>query len=295
MNKKVILNKDWNFQDAYQEVTAAKKVLSVGDAIEICFPIEDWRNAVLVENTLPVHACTVNKNKAVWTLDLSHEVKQIKVAKNNDDHMLFVGCSHGPEQFASVAISSVAAANPNILLLDALPDSYDWSKFAWYERATILKLPFAYKFTEIMNVAFTWALMKKYEYIGFMHADSEARDHMIWDKLLNHARESKDKVGVWYTVYDVLALFRSETIIDAGFWDESFTHYYADNDYYHRVRMAGWKCDNSGLTGINHYGSYTIKHCKEKQKEHHDHAWSYSSAHYVHKWSNGRHQTPYGI
>jgi hypothetical protein len=292
----IVLENNWNYTEAHRNVTAAKKRLAVGGKLEIQFPGKDWRNLVLIENTLPVHACVREDTTCTWTFGLSSEIKQVKIIEDDKhDHVLFVGCSCAPKEFANVAITSVMESKPNVLLLDALHEPYDWSIFTWYDSATILKLPPAFRFTAIMNVAFTWALMKDYEFVGFMHADSEARDHLIWEKLLKYGKEDRDKrAGVWYTHYDVLALFRAQAIMDVGFWDESFIHYKSDNDYYRRYDLAGWHRPNAPFNEINHYGSYTIKHCREKQQEHAS-IGGWTNARYHHKWGNEDKRIPYGI
>ena len=69
--------------------------------------------------------------------------------------------------------------------------------------------------------------------------------------------------GVHFSLYDVLCAFNMRAVRAVGYWDPMFFQYTADNDYYHRLRHAGyreaqWAEGRTGRT-IEHRGSMTVR------------------------------------
>lgn len=94
----------------------------------------------------------------------------------------------------------------------------------------------------------------------FMHSDAEAAPGVCLN-LLEEARRltaEKKRWGVLWTAYDALAAFNVEAFDDIGGWDTNIPWYASDDDAYHRLRLAGWDCIDTGLE-VKHEPSQTIK------------------------------------
>ena len=296
MEMHIKLDKGYQTTQALQLLAGFRYAMKPQDTVRITFPEDHWTNGVVLENALPIHAVHQEGLEARWKFALPDAVTVMQCA-HKQEAMLLMGCSYGPE-FVDKAVSSINLDGTELVLLDALPDNFDWLVYPWSKKATILRLPWQYKFTNIMNVAFTYGLLHNYNHIGFMHADAEANDRELWHKLLALAKAKyHENCGITYTTYDVLCIFDARAVRTIGFWDESFMQYYADNDYYRRLRLGGWREMDTPLKAITHYGSYTLKLSDRKGRELIA-AQDYSVKHYEHKWGKRgqEHQmTPYGL
>jgi GT2 family glycosyltransferase len=65
--------------------------------------------------------------------------------------------------------------------------------------------------------------------------------------------------GVAFTHYDALVAFGMTMVRDVGPWDTNLPQYFADNDYYRRVRLAGYSVIETGLTVAHPNASSTIE------------------------------------
>lgn len=68
--------------------------------------------------------------------------------------------------------------------------------------------------------------------------------------------------GVHFSLYDILCAFNMKAVRAIGYWDPMFFQYTADNDYYHRLRHAGfrevqWPEGRDGR--VEHRGSMTVR------------------------------------
>jgi len=95
-----------------------------------------------------------------------------------------------------------------------------------------------------------------------MHNDAEAAvgtpERLL--AIVEEAVTSKQRWGVVFTHYDTLAAFSMEMVRVVGQWDTTLPQYFADEDYYLRVRLAGYELINTGLPMIHHTnGSSTLK------------------------------------
>ena len=94
----------------------------------------------------------------------------------------------------------------------------------------------------------------------WMHNDAEAGPGVCLE-LLNRAREYNAegrKWGILWTYYDTLSAINTDLLDVVGEWDENLPQYFTDNDYYRRVKLAGWECIDTMLTDVKHVGSQTI-------------------------------------
>src|SRR5262249_22156848 len=78
--------------------------------------------------------------------------------------------------------------------------------------------------------------------------------------IVEAAMASEQRWGMVFTHYDTLAAFSMEMTRVVGQWDTTLPQYFADGDYYQRVRCAGYEIINTGLPVTHHNsGSNTFK------------------------------------
>jgi hypothetical protein len=109
------------------------------------------------------------------------------------------------------------------------------------------------------------------KYLLMMHSDAEAAPG-VGSKLLELCRaggyppiptnyEGKVWIGKpWgaiFTAYDAFAAFNIDACRAVGPWDVNLPWYFADNDYYRRLRLAGYATLESGLE-VRHEPSQTL-------------------------------------
>ena len=68
----------------------------------------------------------------------------------------------------------------------------------------------------------------------------------------------KKKWGAIFTAYDALAAFNTEAMRDIGGWDPLLPWYFADNNTYRKLRLAGYELIESNLP-VKHEPSQTLK------------------------------------
>lgn len=110
-------------------------------------------------------------------------------------------------------------------------------------------------FSQSMN--FFQRIAKHDDILIIMHSDAEAVGDTA-QRLLDLAWLQAGKWGVLFTNYDALAAFNMKAVAEVGEWDTNLPQYFSDNDYYRRMRLAGWECRDTGLP-VKHEASSTIK------------------------------------
>jgi hypothetical protein len=93
----------------------------------------------------------------------------------------------------------------------------------------------------------------------WMHSDAEAHPGSCL-ALVEYARRMNTegrKWGTLFTNYDALAALNTDLIDTVGLWDTTFHSYFGDNDYYRRIRLAGYECIDTGIP-VYHTASQTI-------------------------------------
>ena len=114
-------------------------------------------------------------------------------------------------------------------------------------------------FTQSMNFEFKDCLLKQKKFCLHMHSDSVVPEGAI-SRLLEKAREidaSGRKWGVLYTFYDIMAIYNPVAGEAVGGFDTTFPAYFSDNDFYHRLDLAGYERIDTGIE-VGHIGSQTI-------------------------------------
>ncbi len=157
-----------------------------------------------------------------------------------------------------LAVNSVQCMWPHTFILDNSPNGeIQRAKADWPVAVRRATAGLTLSFSESMNVIATAAQTAGCDAYFFMHNDAEA-DPGTAEKLLKFVEAaliSKRKWGVVFTHYDTLAALNVEAVAEIGPWDGTLSQYYADNDYYRRLRLAGYEPIEAGLPVKHHNGA----------------------------------------
>jgi len=157
-----------------------------------------------------------------------------------------------------LALQSVRPFWPHTLIIDNSDTGLDPSMWP----VPIMRPPVPLTFSQSMNLLQHLASERSCDCLLFMHNDAEAGAGTPKRLLaiIEEAIASGQRWGVAFTHYDTLAAFSMAMVHAVGPWDTTLPHYFADNDYYRRVRLAGYEIINTGLEVTHHNdASSTIK------------------------------------
>ena len=157
-----------------------------------------------------------------------------------------------------VAIQSVKPLWPHTLIIDNSDTGLDTAMWP----VPVVRPPVPLMISQTMNLLQRLAAERSCEVVLFMHNDAEAAvgtpERLL--AIIEEAITSKQRWGVVFTHYDILAAYSMEMARVVGQWDTTLPAYFADDDYYRRVRLAGYEFINTGLQVIHHNnGSSTLK------------------------------------
>ena len=155
----------------------------------------------------------------------------------------------------SRAVQSVAPCWPYTLIVDNadLPLDGDWP-------VPVLRPHVPLSFSQTMNLLSRLAPERGCQVMLLMHNDAEA-DPGTAEALLAVAADALASARRWgaiWTHYDTLAAFNLAMVTEVGPWDTTLPQYFADNDYYRRIALAGYEVIDTGLP-VHHHASQTIK------------------------------------
>lgn len=211
------------------------------------------------------------------------------------DYLAYVPVVNNCE-LAERAVRSLEPLWPSLIVID---QSEEGLSAPWIDEvAGVYRVPFrAISFTQMMNWARSEAFARGARFLAFMHSDAECLDEDAAICAIDLARrEGANGVGITFTNYDALAVFNVAALRDVGPWDESFQWYFADNDYYRRMKLCGWRIAEFGGTRVKHTPSQTL-HSDSRIKAQVQESWGWHARHYEHKWGgppgNERHHVPY--
>jgi predicted O-methyltransferase YrrM len=158
----------------------------------------------------------------------------------------------------ALAVGSVRALWEHAVIVDNSEDGLDPREWS----IPVLRPHVPLTFSQSMNLLLREAARRDCDTLLFMHNDAEAAEGTP-EKLLatlREARESRRRWGAVFTHYDTLAAFDLEAARAIGGWDTTLPHYFADNDYYRRLRLYGYEIVDTGLAVTHHNdASSTVK------------------------------------
>jgi hypothetical protein len=157
-----------------------------------------------------------------------------------------------------MAIQSVEPLWPHTLIIDNSDTGLDTAMWP----VPVVRPLVPLMVSQTMNLLQRLAAERSCEVVLFMHNDAEAAvgtpERLL--AIIEEAIASKQRWGVVFTHYDILVAYSMEMARVVGQWDTTLPLYFADDDYYRRVRLAGYEFINTGLQVIHHNnGSSTLK------------------------------------
>ena len=155
------------------------------------------------------------------------------------------------EDLLERALATVKPLWPHTVIVDNSEPGLDPA--AWPVR--VVPSPVPLTFSQSMNLLQRLASEQSCDVLLYMHNDAEAGPGTA-DRLLaitDEALVSGRRWGVAFTHYDTLASFNMTMVREVGPWDTILPNYFADNDYYRRVRLAGYEMIETGLP-VAHVG-----------------------------------------
>lgn len=171
----------------------------------------------------------------------------------------------GPD-YLKRAIESVGDYKDNLVVLDSREsEALSYAEVGLnYDQVVRPLIPLSH--TQSHNWFRAQAIMYNRPFYMVMHNDAEASDEVI-EKLMDRAAEIADKPwAVLFTNYDALAVYNTRAAVAAGPWDwKLFPSYYSDNDYYRRLKIAGFYLEDTGLP-VKHVGSHIINKVDKRAK-----------------------------
>lgn len=177
------------------------------------------------------------------------------------DYSCYVLHTNRPDLTAK-ALYSIRDLGENVFVID---NSADDEEDAITRTVGVFKQPVPLTATQSINFAIVSGKRMGHKFILWMHNDAEAEPGVAY-ALVGMARSltlEGRNWGVIFTNYDSFSAINLACAEEVGMWDTHFSAYFSDNDWYRRVRLAGWECINSDLP-VKHLGSQTIKSDPEK-------------------------------
>ena len=151
-------------------------------------------------------------------------------------------------------------ANPD---LELLPDGY-WQPLSplWPSGVRVFRPPVPLTWSQSANWMLKDATEKGVDFIVHFHSDATSSNPQAVNQLLEYARRVKAEGTRWaclWTLYDVLWIVNPVAARDVGGWDTTFQSYFVDQVQKMRWKLKGWETINTGIEGITHEGSATVR------------------------------------
>lgn len=169
-----------------------------------------------------------------------------------------------------IALKSLkgTVAEKNTIVIDNSPEQeFRTSNKEWDIPLTVYCPDVPLTTAQTMNLMRKQAIRRGWDCFGFQHNDGEPYEGTV-DKLYEMAAVRAEPWGALFSTYDVCCVFNTTAVKEVGEWDWlRFPFYHLDNDYYHRLRLAGYPTIETGLGCMHHSGaSSTIKSDSERYK-----------------------------
>lgn len=186
------------------------------------------------------------------------------------------------EDLLGLAVESVRAMWPHALVVDNSEDGLrpaDWP-------VEILRPPVPLTFSQSMNLLQRESEARACDVLIFMHNDAEAAPETPERLLaaLAEAHESGRRWGAAFTNYDTLAAFDAEAAACVGPWDTTLPQYFADNDYYRRLRLHGYETLDTGLPVAHHNNASSTVKSDPWRGHHNGVTFGLYGGYYAQKW-----------
>ncbi|MBD0381609.1 glycosyltransferase family 2 protein [Paenibacillus sedimenti] len=126
-------------------------------------------------------------------------------------------------------------------------------------KVNIFEPPVPLSATQIFNYLLKRGMREGCDAVLFMHHDAEPHEGTPekFLEILESWQARGDKWGVALTQYDILCAFNLKAVKEVGWWDTVMPNFFADSEYYRRMRMAGYSVIWTHLPVTHHRGQTT--------------------------------------
>jgi hypothetical protein len=161
-----------------------------------------------------------------------------------------------------LALNSVKVMWPWTIIIDNSDRADLWTSQDLWPVPIFRVLGLPLTLSQTMNLLQAKAVEQNCQAWLFLHSDAEPAAHTA-EILLDEARralQEQESWGVIFTKYDTFCCFNVSAMAAVGPWDTNLPQYFADNDYYRRLELAGYKIFEVGMEVTHHEGgSCTLK------------------------------------
>ncbi|WP_152397001.1 glycosyltransferase family 2 protein [Paenibacillus guangzhouensis] len=161
----------------------------------------------------------------------------------------------------------------------------------------VIEPPVPLSFSQTMNLMYQKAITETYEVILFMHNDAEI-DAIVSTTFLPYVQNlilTKQNWGAVLTsnASPPFIAFNVEAMRLVGEWDITFPRYFADQDYYWRLTLAGYPVMKTNHIVTHHNGGGTTFKSDPQLARLHNVTFPLYERYYVAKWGGKPHQELY--
>lgn len=170
------------------------------------------------------------------------------------DYAMYIPYVNRPD-LLDKAFSSAWDLRANLTIIDNSEDGLDRPFPGIY----VMRPPVPLTFSQTMNWMLADSRRHGASICMWMHSDAEAEEGSAM-ALLGAARVALDagvRWGVLFTNYDAMSAINLKAVEEVGDFDTNIQWYTADNDYYRRMKLAGWDCMDTGIE-VKHTPSQTL-------------------------------------
>jgi predicted O-methyltransferase YrrM len=181
------------------------------------------------------------------------------------------------------AVDSVEPLWPSAVIVDNSDAGLDAD--AW--PIPVVRPPVPLSFSQTMNVLQQLGRERSCDAVMLLHSDAAPAADTPARLLaaIDQASVAGRPWGIAFTNYDAFAAYSAAMIANVGAWDVTLPQYFADIDYYRRVRLAGWEILETGLP-VLHEASSTIR-LDEERGRHNAATFPLYERYYAAKWGGG--------
>lgn len=140
-------------------------------------------------------------------------------------------------------------------------------------------------FNIIQNTYRNIAIVGQFDYYMFMHNDAELVDERGIKGFCDFV-ESLDinRWSVVFSNYDTLCAYNTKVMNIVGVWDTFLQQYFADNDMYHRMRLAGFPTVESNFKVLHNEGASATIHADPERNFLNGITFPIYEQYYIKKW-----------
>ncbi|HEX7057248.1 MAG TPA: glycosyltransferase family 2 protein [Bacilli bacterium] len=209
----------------------------------------------------------VTKGKALQQKPLRPQrkrrmVKRTGARQAGPEWLIGIGYVNRPDLLKR-ALNSISAFRHKTVVIDNSPD-HNLQAHTLSVEVYTPDVPLT--FSQTMNALYRLAAERGCKAAVILHNDAEPPPRTV-RKFVRKVERLLRYGGRWgavFTHYHTLAAFRLKAVRRTGEWDTFLPRYFADNDYYRRMRLAGYTIVETGLPVAHHLGgSATIKSDRE--------------------------------